>query len=330
MEFHRLIAARRSLRAYSSRPVEPEKIERMLEAARWSPSCDNRQSWRFVVVGSDAPERAGGGGGARPRELLGAPGAGADRRGGEPSRRLGGRGAGILPRRRGPFADVPRLPRRRPGTPRAPDGGLEGGAAARRAGAAGRPSPRWPSWRSGTPGTRKRSTSRRASKDEKPRVRKPIGEIAFEHRLGRAVPGDAGRLPREGLRDGHPAPLPRHRRDGARQQRHGRVVPGDRARPLPRRAVRRPAGGGHPVHHRGGLLQVPDAHPSAGPRARADVDHGRLPQLVPLPVRGLRPGRRAGLRRGRDGAGDVRLRREAPHPPGPRFPCRGAGLRGGG
>jgi YbgC/YbaW family acyl-CoA thioester hydrolase len=57
MEFHRLITARRSLRAYSSRPVEPGKIERMLEAARWSPSCANRQSWRFVVVDRDAPTR---------------------------------------------------------------------------------------------------------------------------------------------------------------------------------------------------------------------------------------------------------------------------------
>ena len=58
MEFHRLIAARRSLRAFSRRPVESEKIERMLEAARWSPSCANRQPWRFVVVGADAPARA--------------------------------------------------------------------------------------------------------------------------------------------------------------------------------------------------------------------------------------------------------------------------------
>ena len=57
MEFHRVIAARRSLRAYSQRPVEMEKIERMLEAARWSPSCANRQPWRFVVVGADAPSR---------------------------------------------------------------------------------------------------------------------------------------------------------------------------------------------------------------------------------------------------------------------------------
>ena len=57
MEFHRVIAARRSLRAFSPRPVETEKIERMLEAARWSPSCSNRQPWRFIVVGTDAPSR---------------------------------------------------------------------------------------------------------------------------------------------------------------------------------------------------------------------------------------------------------------------------------
>jgi len=58
MDFQRLVAARRSLRAYSPRSVEPVKVERMLEAARWSPSCANRQPWRFVVVGAGAPSRA--------------------------------------------------------------------------------------------------------------------------------------------------------------------------------------------------------------------------------------------------------------------------------
>ena len=58
MDFRRLISARRSLRAYSSRPVERDKVERMLEAARWSPSCANSQPWRFVAVDQDAPERA--------------------------------------------------------------------------------------------------------------------------------------------------------------------------------------------------------------------------------------------------------------------------------
>jgi YbgC/YbaW family acyl-CoA thioester hydrolase len=61
MEFHSLIAVRRSLRAYADRPVEPEKVERMLEAARWSPSCGNRQPWRFIVVGEDSPSRKAAG-----------------------------------------------------------------------------------------------------------------------------------------------------------------------------------------------------------------------------------------------------------------------------
>jgi acyl-CoA thioesterase FadM/nitroreductase len=58
MELTRLIATRRSLRAFSNRPVEPEKIERMLEAARRSPSSGNRQPWRFVVVFASDPVRS--------------------------------------------------------------------------------------------------------------------------------------------------------------------------------------------------------------------------------------------------------------------------------
>jgi len=58
VDFSRVIAARRSLRAFSERPVEPEKIERMIEAARWSPSCANRQPWRFVIVEKGDPARA--------------------------------------------------------------------------------------------------------------------------------------------------------------------------------------------------------------------------------------------------------------------------------
>jgi YbgC/YbaW family acyl-CoA thioester hydrolase len=57
MDFHRILAARQSRRSFSDRPVEPGKVERMIEAARWSPSCANRQPWRFVVVEKDAPSR---------------------------------------------------------------------------------------------------------------------------------------------------------------------------------------------------------------------------------------------------------------------------------
>ncbi|MDR0815322.1 MAG: nitroreductase family protein [Bacteroidales bacterium] len=45
---------RQSVRAYSDAPVETEKLERCLEAARISPSACNAQPWKFVVV--DNPE----------------------------------------------------------------------------------------------------------------------------------------------------------------------------------------------------------------------------------------------------------------------------------
>jgi nitroreductase len=50
MDVIELIRKRRSIRAYADRPVEREKIERLLEAARLAPSASNRQEWRFVVV----------------------------------------------------------------------------------------------------------------------------------------------------------------------------------------------------------------------------------------------------------------------------------------
>ena len=50
------IRKRCSLRAHlCDKPVEPEKIEAVLEAARLAPSARNSQPWRFVVVqGRDA------------------------------------------------------------------------------------------------------------------------------------------------------------------------------------------------------------------------------------------------------------------------------------
>jgi nitroreductase len=50
MKFFELITLRRSCRSYSSRPVEREKIERCLEAARLAPSACNAQPWYFIVV----------------------------------------------------------------------------------------------------------------------------------------------------------------------------------------------------------------------------------------------------------------------------------------
>lgn len=51
MDFLELVKARQSDRAYDkNRPVEPEKLERILEAARLAPSACNAQPWKFVVV----------------------------------------------------------------------------------------------------------------------------------------------------------------------------------------------------------------------------------------------------------------------------------------
>jgi nitroreductase len=54
-----VIAERWSPLAYSSRPVEEEKLLRIFEAARWAPSSSNEQPWNFVVAraGTEAFDR---------------------------------------------------------------------------------------------------------------------------------------------------------------------------------------------------------------------------------------------------------------------------------
>ena len=55
MEIYELIARRQSDRRYDpDRPVEPEKVARIIEAARLAPSACNAQPWHFIVV--DQPE----------------------------------------------------------------------------------------------------------------------------------------------------------------------------------------------------------------------------------------------------------------------------------
>ncbi|WP_297005634.1 nitroreductase family protein [Prevotella sp.] len=44
------IATRTSIRDYEARPVEKEKIEKMLRAAMAAPTAMNKQPWHFVVV----------------------------------------------------------------------------------------------------------------------------------------------------------------------------------------------------------------------------------------------------------------------------------------
>jgi nitroreductase len=49
-QFLEILVQRQSVRGYSDRSVEPEKLERCLEAARMAPSACNAQPWKFVVV----------------------------------------------------------------------------------------------------------------------------------------------------------------------------------------------------------------------------------------------------------------------------------------
>lgn|GEM_PF-51551 len=44
------IVARRSLRAFSDRPVSDDLLRILFEAVRWAPSSGNGQPWRFVVT----------------------------------------------------------------------------------------------------------------------------------------------------------------------------------------------------------------------------------------------------------------------------------------
>ncbi len=50
----KMILQRRSVRRYTDKPVERDKILTCLEAARLAPSADNVQPWRFLVI--DDPE----------------------------------------------------------------------------------------------------------------------------------------------------------------------------------------------------------------------------------------------------------------------------------
>lgn len=50
MTLNQLIQTRQSVRRYSATPVEPEKLQQCLEAARQAPSASNSQPWKFIIV----------------------------------------------------------------------------------------------------------------------------------------------------------------------------------------------------------------------------------------------------------------------------------------
>lgn len=54
MTLDEIIRARHSVRAFENRPVEREKLERILEAGRLAPSARNEQNWRFTAVENPA------------------------------------------------------------------------------------------------------------------------------------------------------------------------------------------------------------------------------------------------------------------------------------
>lgn len=56
MDVEKAILSRRSIREYESRDIEKDKLDRVLDAGRLSPSAGNRQERRFVVI-RDAGKR---------------------------------------------------------------------------------------------------------------------------------------------------------------------------------------------------------------------------------------------------------------------------------
>jgi len=58
VDFSQLIQARHSVRRYLVRPVEQEKLDLILEAARLAPTADNRQPFRILVVRDEAQRTA--------------------------------------------------------------------------------------------------------------------------------------------------------------------------------------------------------------------------------------------------------------------------------
>jgi len=53
---HDLLRHRWSPRAFSDKPVSPDILRSLFEAARWAPSSNNEQPWAFLVATRDDPE----------------------------------------------------------------------------------------------------------------------------------------------------------------------------------------------------------------------------------------------------------------------------------
>jgi len=58
MDVLEAIRGRRSIRAFKSKKVTQETVEKLLDAARWAPSAGNIQPWEFIVVRKPEIKRA--------------------------------------------------------------------------------------------------------------------------------------------------------------------------------------------------------------------------------------------------------------------------------
>ena len=54
----KIIKTRRSIRRYKEKDVPDELLENIIEAGRWSPSGDNGQPWRFIIVRDPETKKA--------------------------------------------------------------------------------------------------------------------------------------------------------------------------------------------------------------------------------------------------------------------------------
>jgi nitroreductase len=50
MEIYKAVKKRYSCRSYLDKPIEKDKLQRIMDAARFAPSARNGQDWRFVIV----------------------------------------------------------------------------------------------------------------------------------------------------------------------------------------------------------------------------------------------------------------------------------------
>ena len=54
MDFEQLVTIRQSVRSYSDKPVEQEKLRLLVEAVRLAPSACNSQPWKIILIDEPA------------------------------------------------------------------------------------------------------------------------------------------------------------------------------------------------------------------------------------------------------------------------------------